>query len=83
MPIDWSLQVLEAHLKDSCDATAEACITHMSDLDFEPRENILDALMDAPLADFPVVLVGDHVACVGCIDLDAVRELALHGPAVA
>jgi hypothetical protein len=71
MPTELRLQVLEARVSETFGIRADAFQVPYEELPTGLVQSILDELV-ARGGDFPVVLVGDSVACADGVDLDAV-----------
>jgi hypothetical protein len=71
MPTEWRLQVLETRIGERLGLKVRAYEVPYEQLPPMLVQSILDELVTRS-ADFPVVLVGDEVACVDGVDIDEV-----------
>jgi hypothetical protein len=71
MPTEWRLQVLETRIAERTSRRVSAYEVPYEELPHDLVGSILDELVRRG-ADFPVVLVGDRIACADGVELEAV-----------
>ena len=80
MPVEWRLHVLEGKLKREVGDLFTVESVDLYGLPPLEQHAAIEAIM-RECGDFPVVLVGGVVACVGDIDADAIVAAAAQLPA--
>lgn len=73
MPMEWSLQVLEARMRQRYGDAARLETTPVTELAPDLGGRLLRKVLGAG-SDFPAVLVDGETACVDGIDLDTVLD---------
>jgi hypothetical protein len=79
MPMEWRLHVLEARIEERFGITANVTEHPYDVLEAELVSELL-AELGSRGQDFPLVLVGDRVACADGIDVEAVLDFIAAGP---